>query len=251
MPAPTRTSSGEPQAGQSSCPGCAYPQWWQRRTPSPWSTSATSQLGQRRVSPHARQWRAGTRPRRLRSRIALPPSRSMRGRARRAAARTADSRPRGACPRRDTGGSGAPSRPPSSSRSSARPALGARRRRAVDRDRTLERGALRGDGAGVVARVGLLLVRRVVLLVDADEPEPRQRREHRRAGADDHRRRRRTRSVRARRAAPPRTGRSEARRRGRRTGRGSGRASAASARSPGRARSRRGRAASAAAHAWR
>ena len=71
----------------------------------------------------------------------------------------------------------------------ARPALGARRGRAVDGDGTLERGAFRGDGAGVVARVGLLLVRRVVLLVDADEPEPRQRREDRRSGSDDHRRR--------------------------------------------------------------
>ena len=43
-----------------------------------WSTSATSHARQRRVSPQSRQWSAGTSPRRFRSRIALPPSRSTR-----------------------------------------------------------------------------------------------------------------------------------------------------------------------------
>ena len=65
------------------------------------------------------------------------------------------------------------------------PALGARSRRAVDGDGALERGALRRDGARVVARVGVLLVRRVVLLVDDDQAESPHRREHGRAGADD------------------------------------------------------------------
>ncbi len=51
------------------------------------------------------------------------------------------------------------------------PGLRPRRRRAEDRDRALERGALGGDGAGVVARIRLLLVRGVVLLVDADHAE--------------------------------------------------------------------------------
>ena len=68
-----------------------------------------------------------------------------------------------------------------------RPALGTWRCRAVERDRALERRALGGDGAGVVARVRLLLVGRVVLLVHADEPESRHRCKHRRPGADDER----------------------------------------------------------------
>ena len=65
------------------------------------------------------------------------------------------------------------------------PALGPRRRAAVERNRTLERGALRRHRPGVVARVGLLLVRRVVLLVDADQADAVHRREDRRASADD------------------------------------------------------------------
>ena len=66
-----------------------------------------------------------------------------------------------------------------------RPALGAGRRRAVDRDGMLERSPLRGDGSCVVARVGLLLVGGVVLLVDADHAEARDGREDRGARADD------------------------------------------------------------------
>ena len=49
-----------------------------------------------------------------------------------------------------------------------RPALRARRGGAVDGDRLLERGPLRGDRSRVIPRVGLLLVGGVVLLVDAD-----------------------------------------------------------------------------------
>ncbi len=68
------------------------------------------------------------------------------------------------------------------------PALRPRRRAPVDRDGTLERGPLRRDRACVVARVGLLLVRGVVLLVDADQAEAQHRREDGRARSDDHRR---------------------------------------------------------------
>ena len=70
-----------------------------------------------------------------------------------------------------------------------RPALRPRRRRAVQRHGALERGPLGRHRAGVVARVGFLLVGRIVLLVHADKSEPRQRREHGRARADDDRRR--------------------------------------------------------------
>ena len=65
------------------------------------------------------------------------------------------------------------------------PALRPWRGAAVDRDRTLERGPLRGDRARVVARIRLLLERRVVLLVDDHEAEVAHRREDRRARADD------------------------------------------------------------------
>src|SRR5438067_5887245 len=58
---------------------------------------------------------------------------------------------------------------------------------AEDGYRALECGALRGDGAGVVARIRLLLVRGVVLLVDADDPQRRERREHGRARTHDNR----------------------------------------------------------------
>ena len=65
------------------------------------------------------------------------------------------------------------------------PALRPRRRRAEDRGATFERSPLHRDRARVVARVGVLLVRLVVLLVDDDQPEAPQRREHRRTCADD------------------------------------------------------------------
>ena len=67
----------------------------------------------------------------------------------------------------------------------ALPALRPRSRASVDRHGAFERGPLRRDGARVVARVGFLLVGRIVLLVDADEPERGDRGEHGRAGADD------------------------------------------------------------------
>ncbi len=67
----------------------------------------------------------------------------------------------------------------------ALPALRPRRRAPVHRDRPLERGPLGGDGARVVAGIGLLLERGVVLLVHANEAEPAHRREDRRPRADD------------------------------------------------------------------
>ena len=58
----------------------------------------------------------------------------------------------------------------------------------VHGDRALERSPLRGDRPRVIARIRLLLVGRIVLLVDADDAEPRQGREDGRARADDDRR---------------------------------------------------------------
>ena len=66
------------------------------------------------------------------------------------------------------------------------PALGPGRRRSVEDDRILERTAFGRDRARVVARVGFLLVGRVLLLVDDDQTEALDRGEDRRAGSDDH-----------------------------------------------------------------
>src|SRR5207302_3467255 len=63
-----------------------------------------------------------------------------------------------------------------------------RRGRAEYGDSAFERCALSRHRARVVARVRLLLVRRVVLLVDADDAERRDRCEDGRARADDDRR---------------------------------------------------------------
>ena len=68
------------------------------------------------------------------------------------------------------------------------PRLRPRGRRPEHGDRALEGRALRRHRACVVARIRLLLVRRVVLLVDTDDPERRHRREHGRARAEDDRR---------------------------------------------------------------
>src|SRR5207253_1706866 len=65
------------------------------------------------------------------------------------------------------------------------PRLRTRRGRAVDGDGPFESGPLGGDRASVVARVGVLLVRRVLFLVDADHAERRERCENGGAGADD------------------------------------------------------------------
>ena len=101
VPAPMRASSAEPQAGHVSPIGSerAAVVAAQRARPRA-ASSATSQLGQRRVAPQARQWTAGATPRRLRSRIAFPPPLRESRRAPRGAAPRADSRPRGAGRRR-------------------------------------------------------------------------------------------------------------------------------------------------------
>ena len=83
-----------------------------------------------------------------------------------------------------TPGSSAPIRSPQLEPLERSPALRSRGRAAVDDRRALESRALGGDGACVVARVGLLLVRGIVLLVDADQADVPHRREDRRAGAD-------------------------------------------------------------------
>ena len=130
--------------------------------------------------PQARQWSAGAIPRRFSSRIALPrrsatprSSAEQRRRQRIAglAAQVDDAH------RRQVGAEPAAER----QALERRPALGARRRRPEDRDGALERRALDGDRAGVVARVGVLLVRRVVLLVDDDQAEARARARRRRS----------------------------------------------------------------------
>src|SRR5262245_59100594 len=64
------------------------------------------------------------------------------------------------------------------------PALGPGCRAAEHAHRALELGPAQGNAARVVARVGVLLVGGILLLVDADEPQPRQRREDRRACPD-------------------------------------------------------------------
>ena len=145
---------------------------------------ATSHESQRRDRPHARQWTAGATPRRLSSRIARPPcsaicpSSAQQRRRQRIAGLTAEiDDPHTRQRRADTGGELEPLQP--------LPALGARRRAAVDGDGALERGALGRDRARVVPRVGVLLVRGVVLLVEHDQTDVPHRREHRRARADD------------------------------------------------------------------
>ena len=184
VPAPIRAISVERQTGHSSGSGSTWPQWWQCSRSSRCSTSATSQSGQRKVVPQARQWSAGAIPRRLSKRIALPPLSAIRAelgeqrRRERVAGLAAqvdetDRRQLGAEPLAQL----EPLEP--------LPALRPRRRAAVERDSPFERSPLGRDRARVVARIGLLLVRRVVLLVDADQADAVHRREDRRARADD------------------------------------------------------------------
>ena len=74
MPAPCRARLTEPQAEHSSGIGFTCPQWWHAsRSTWRWTTSETSQSGQLHASPQERQDRNGAQPRRLSSRIALPP----------------------------------------------------------------------------------------------------------------------------------------------------------------------------------
>ena len=184
MPAPTRTSSGEPQAGQSSLVAWSAPQWWQRSDPSrveherDVALLAAAGLAavaavERRHEPAAVQEQ---------DRLAALPLDARELREQRRGERIAGLAAHvhdghGRERRAEPGAELEPLEP--------RPALGARRRRAVEGDGALERRALGGDGARVVARVRLLLVGRVVLLVHADEPEPRHGCEDRRARPDD------------------------------------------------------------------
>ena len=187
VPAPRRATSAAPQAGQqlgaarggrSGGSGADRPRGASAPRRSPGSGGSARRPG------------SGARarlPRRLRRRIALPPpSASLpelgEERRRERVARLA--------PEIDDPHRRERAREPAAELEPLQPlpALRPRRRAAVDGDRALERGALRGDGARVVARVGLLLVGGVVLLVDADQPERGNRGEDRGAGADDDRR---------------------------------------------------------------
>ena len=178
---------------------------------SPWRTSATSQFGQRRVTPHVRQWIAGTSPRRFSSRIALPPFSAIVAELgeQRSGQRVPALAPQVDDPHRRQ----LPAEPAAELEPlERRPALGSRRRASEDGDGPLERRPLGRDRAGVVAGIGLLLVRRVVLLVDADRargraPARRPPNAHRRRRAP-----RRRRSARARRGARPPSAPSGARR---------------------------------------
>ena len=82
-------------------------------------------------------------------------------------------------------GIGAPMRDGKLEPPQPRPALHPRRRAAVDGDRTFQRRSLGGDRTRVVPRIRLLLERRIVLLVDDDEPEIADGREDGGTGADD------------------------------------------------------------------
>ncbi len=143
-------------------------------------------------APQARQWSAGARPRRLRSRIAFPPRSATRAqlveqrRRKRVAGLAAEVDD--AHGRELAADASAELEP-----LEGRPALRTRRRRAEDGDGSLERGTLDRDGARVVARVGVLLVGGVVLLVDDDQPRaerpvrrpPSERRRRPRLAASD------------------------------------------------------------------
>ena len=181
------------------------------------SVSATSQSGQPNVTPHERQCSAGASPRRFSSSTRAPALVGDRAerRVQRPRDRIASRRARRSTT--STGGRRPPMRPGSSMRSSGAPRLGPRGGGREQHGRAVPAGAQHGDGAGVVARVGVLLVGRLVLLVDHDQPEVGDRREQGRARADHDRRLaahdpRRTRPParrrRARSAAPRRVGRS-------------------------------------------
>ncbi len=181
VPAPWRATESEPQASQRSGTRSRWPQWWQAIACSArCRTSATSQFGHSHAFPHERQVRKFDQPRRLSSTIDLPAAPS----ARRVSGCSAWWASRMSSTR--TGGR---SRPPatragSRSRRMRVDGLRARRGGAGEQARAGLVGAVGGDVAGVVARVALLLVGRVVLLVDDDQPEPLDGREDRGARAD-------------------------------------------------------------------
>ena len=172
VPAPICATSAEPQAGHAVGAGSVRPQWWQCRRPSRCSVSATSHEPHLHERPQARQCSAGATPRRLSRRMARPRSSAdaiqlgeerRRQRVPGLAAQVDEphGRERGSDPRRQ--------RKPLE----ALPALGARRGAAVHGDRALQRRALRRNGPRVVPRVGVLLVRGVLLLVDDDQARDR------------------------------------------------------------------------------
>ena len=185
VPDPTRAIVTEEHSGHDSGIGSAWPQWWQRRPPSRWRTSETSQCGHSQACPQERQvrWvdqpapvdqqdRLAPLPRDLVERLAGPRVKRPWDRLR--ACRR--SPPAAAAGRRRGCGS--------SSRSSSCQLSG--RGVAVPQTSTAPASAARrrADLAGVVARVALLLVGGVVLLVDHDQAEIAHRREDGRARPD-------------------------------------------------------------------
>ena len=163
-----------------------------------WCVSAMSHCGQRTTWPQAGHWMCVEKPRRFSSRITCPPSSSAASMAacscrliaprlrRSRAARRADR----SCPPPAAAG-----RTPAAASRPARyspvcgpvPALQRRRGRAEHQRNRFGRGPGHGHVAGVIARRGLLLERRLVLFVQHDQPQVRRGGEDRAAGADHHR----------------------------------------------------------------
>ena len=143
-----------------------------------------SQLGQCSTRPHAKQWICVEKPRRLRKRIACPPSASVSPSARARTRVRISLRPRGRAARSfarstsSTAGSGAaadPMRAATSRFSSPRSAAARVSSEGVAEPRTSGQRAARARRAASVARVVaealLVLVRAVVLLVEDDDAE--------------------------------------------------------------------------------
>ena len=181
VPAPWRATDSEPQASQRSGTRSRWPQWWQAIAFSArCSTSATSQL---RALPDLPAGAAGeeVRP------AAAVEQHDRLARARERAARLGVQRVAGAAHVEHA--HGRQRARVDAVRAACRcgervPGLRARRGGADEQPGAGAARALGGDGAGVVARVALVLVGGVVLLVDDDQPEVGDRREDRRARAD-------------------------------------------------------------------
>ena len=210
------------------------------RRPTRCSTSVTSHCGQPHTRAHDRHDRKFDQPRRLSSTIAFSPRSRTPSSATRVRSCSGPVIP--AVPTISTGGIPRPSTRSGIDRRRSRRQLSGRGVAVPGEQHGAGLpGAALGDVAGVVARVALLLVGRVVLLVDHDQSEVGDRREHRRARPDAHARLPPAQPqplvaalgrCRASSAAPRPRRRSAAR---------SARRSAASARSPARARSPTGR----------
>ncbi len=183
----SRRRGGPRRASRSSCSasgaGSRWPQWWQATSPAErCRTSATSHCGHSHTRPQLRQVRKLAQPRRLSSTIAFSPSRrtacsasAVSGCSAWAASRMSSTSHRRQRAAVDARGQHEALEPVH--------ALGPRRGRPGHEHRAGLARATRGDRAGVVARVALVLVGGVVLLVDDEQAEVADGREHRRARA--------------------------------------------------------------------